>query len=176
MAKAGSKGFSLVHWGRFFMAFFALLIAAAHLSAVIPSASFPAPAHQQPNSTAAHQQPHTGPTQGFGFMLLGFWLDIEIVAYTLIAVVFLLGLRTWYVPATLFNAFNVCIYFLSGVMAIPGITSGAFGSHLAVFAQSLPTTILVVSWIAALVLSLAMLKYDPGSELDALLVTRRKTP
>jgi hypothetical protein len=164
----------VIHAARFLMAVLALLVAAAHLSYAIPSVS--------PQPSAATAPPHisAGPGStavthaGFslGFSALGLWLDIEIISYTIIAVVFLLGLRTWYLPAVLFNAFNVCLYFISGISAVPGITSAAFSGHLDVF-SGLAATVLVASWISALVLGLAMLKYDPGSELDGLLVTRR---
>jgi len=171
---------ALIHWGRFLMAIFALLIAATHLSYIIPSASALAsqPSHVQANQTTIQAGTGAVPKQmpggNLGFEMLGLWLDIEVIAYTLIAIVYLMGLRTWYVPATIFNAFNIGIYLLSGIIAIPGITSNAFGGHLALFTPSLTTTILIWSWIAAVIVSLLLLRYDEGSELDALLVTHRR--
>ena len=109
--------------------------------------------------------PTPRPQAALGFQALGLWLDIEIIAYVIIAVVYLLGLRSWYLPAVLFNAFNVVLYFLSGMIAIPGITSMAFGSRLGGFSHFV-TGILMVSWIAALVIGLLLMRYDPGSGID----------
>jgi hypothetical protein len=71
----------------------------------------------------------------------------------------------------LFNGFNIGLFFLSGVVAIPGITTMAYG-RLGVFSDLFSTMgILVISWIALLILQLVLLKYDPGTELDKMLVT-----
>ena len=101
-----------------------------------------------------------------GFQALGFWFDIETIAYTVIAVVFFLGIRRWYAAATLFNGFNVVLYFLSEYTAIPGITSVAFGSRLNALTSSLPNAVMIISWLALLVLSIIFLKYDKGSKLE----------
>ena len=146
---------------------FALLIAATHLSYIIPSSGSYVSAHA--SNTPAPQQtssPAPKPQALLGFQALGLWLDIEVIAYTIIAVIYLLGLRSWYLPAVIFNAFNVGIYFLSGVVAIPGITSMAFGSRLNGFSHSLVIGTMMITWIAALILGLLLLKYDPGSGID----------
>ena len=91
----------------------------------------------------------------------------------IIAIVFVLGLRTFYLASIAFNTFNLGIYLLSGVVAIPGITMSAFASHLQIISPSLSTTVLMLSWFAAMVLGLVLLKYDRGSEIDKLIVTER---
>jgi hypothetical protein len=157
----------LINLCRFLLVAFALLIAATHLSYIIPSGSAPsAPVHVS-NSIASAQtsNPSPRPQASLGFQALGLWLDIEIIAYVIIAIVYLLGLRSWYLPAVIFNAFNVVLYFRSGMVAIPGITSMAFGSRLGGFSHFV-TGILMVSWIAALVIGLLLLNYDPGSGID----------
>jgi hypothetical protein len=171
-SKPDGKKWTLSHWGRMLIAIFALLIAATHLASATPSGSFSAPSASRTtnsSSTATHTGYSAG--GGGGFSPLSLWIDIEVIAYTIIAVVFLLGIRTWYAPAVLFNAFNLGIYFLSGVVAIPGISAMAFGGRLAFLSGSpLSTTfILVFSWVAALIIGLLLLKYDKGSGLDALM-------
>ncbi len=151
----------LVHYGRFVIAIFAILIAAGHL----PYSSLPT------GGGAAHRPANSSSGQHYsaiplGFQALGFWFDIETIAYTVIAVVFLLGIRRWYAAATLFNGFNVVLYFLSGYTAIPGITSMAFGSRLNALTSSLPNAVMIISWLALLVLSIIFLKYDKGSKLE----------
>lgn len=157
-----------LHLGRAFVAIFALLIAASHL-AYNSSSGFSAPVHI--SNTSGTGYPSAAQMMSFNY--LSFWFDVEIIAYTLIAVVFLLGLRTWYPIAIAFNALNVILYFLSGVIAIPGLTNGAFGSHLNLSLALSVGNILAFAWILELILGLMLLKYDPGSELDRLLVTKR---
>ncbi len=161
---------NLLHWGRFLVAVFAILVAAAHLAFTIPlsAASFQAP-HTTNTTTTTHP-----PSGGFGsFNELGFWFDLEVIAYTIIAVIFLFGLRTWYWPAVGFNIFNLGIYFISGVVAIPGITSMASPGRFSLMAGLSSINIIIIGWVFVLILGLLLLKYDPGSELDKLLVTRK---
>jgi protein-S-isoprenylcysteine O-methyltransferase Ste14 len=111
------------------------------------------------NSTTTHTGPPSG---GFNsFNMLGFWFDVEVIAYTIMAVVFLLGLRTWYIPSILFNIFNMLLYF------------GLFPSHFNITLVLSTTNLIVLGWAGVLVIGLLLLKYDPGSELDRLLVTKR---
>ncbi|HUC39137.1 MAG TPA: hypothetical protein VL944_03340 [Candidatus Acidoferrum sp.] len=155
-----------LHWARFLAAIFAVLISATHLASAIPSGSFASgPSAAPANAVAVHRSP--------SFNFTGFWIEFEVIVYIVIAIVFLLGLRTWYVPAVAFNIFNIAVFFLSGAIAIPGITTMAFGSRFAVFSSFSVMSILVASWALLLIISLALLKFDPGSELDRLLVTRK---
>lgn len=158
--KAKKSNDLLIHIGRFLVAIFALLVAATHLGY---AGSIGGSSHGAPSGSGGIQ---------LGFAALGLWLGIETIAYTIIAIVYLLGLRTWYLPATLFNAFNIIIYFASGAIAIPGITTMPFGSRLAGLG-SLPILVLIVSWLASLIIGIVLLKSDPGSEIDSLLVTKR---
>lgn len=177
----GGNG-SALHWVRFIAAVLALLIAATHLNYVVPNFAQLQQVSHIPANQTAHQGNQTGyPYAGrtgsggpSGFADIGLWFDIEVIAYTIIAVVYLLGLRNWYVPAVLFNALNVFLYFGSGFFAIPGLTGMAFGNRFSAFAVgNLNMEIMMASWIALLILGIAMLRYDPGSELDRLLVTKR---
>lgn len=176
-SKKGRNGHNLLHWSRFLVAIFAILVAATHLASSSGSAPSGLPTSARASSTGTIQNAsartqntgaatRTGAPSGFQY--LGLWLDIEIIAYTVIAVVFLFGMRSWYVPAVLFNAFNVGIYFISGAVPIPGITGMAFGNRLGAFSHSFDTSLLIVSWLAVLILGLVLLKYDPGSALDRL--------
>jgi hypothetical protein len=176
-SKTTVLGMDMIHWARLVMAILVMLVAATHLSAIIPSnTGSPAPSPQTThtsNQITSNTFTNTARTSSsssglFGFAALSLWLDIEIIAYTIIAVVYLLGLRSWYVPSVLFNAFNVVLYFLSGIIAIPGISGMAFGGRLNGFPHSLSSAVLIISWVAALILGIALLKYDQGSELDKL--------
>ena len=51
--------------------------------------------------------------------------------YVLIAVVYLLGLRMWYLPAVGYSVLNLVMFFVSGFVAIPGISTAALTGHLA---------------------------------------------
>ena len=150
-----------MHWIRGLTAIFAILIAAVHLPYASLSNSFYS-SHASPgtNSTGAY---HPTPPQ-FGAQAMGLWFGIEVIAYTVIAIVYLLGIKRWYIAANAFNIFNITIYFLSGVIAIPGITSMPFSRSL--ITSSLSTNVLMISWIALLILGLLSLKYDNGSELE----------
>lgn len=161
------KNGKLIHWGRLLIAIFAILIAAAHLPSAGISSGGGAPSLHSTSSATSGSSTSAPRSQGLlGFQALGLWLDIEIIAYTVIAVVFLLGIRKWYGAAAVFNAFNVVLYFLSSYVAIPGITTAAFGSRFGAFGVSLDSTVLIISWFALLVLSMVFLKYDKGSELE----------
>lgn len=160
----------MLHWARFLMAVLLLIVAATHLSYIGAGGFGSAPPHVSNSSSSSTRSG----SFGGGLNELQLWFEIEVIAYTIMAVVYLLGLRTWYLPAVLFNAFNVALYFLSGIVPIPGITTMAFGSRLTAFSGPISATvILMICWVAALVLGLALLKYDPGSELDKLLVTKK---
>ena len=155
-----------LHIARAVIAIFALLVAAAHLAYTIPissSTGFSSPvthASNSINSTTTHTGPPPG---GFNsFNMLGFWFDVEVIAYTIMAVVFLLGLRTWYIPSQLFNIFNIALYF------------GLFPSHFNIMLVLSTTNLIVLGWLGVLFIGLLLLKYDPGSELDKLLVTGKK--
>jgi hypothetical protein len=178
----------ILHLGRALIAIFALIEAAGHLAYLIPStmpSSFPAHTGNTtpvtsnvitslPANQIASQSSSRVGLAGMAFSETQFWFAVEVIAYALIAVVFLMGLRTWYVIANLFNIFNIGIYILSGFFAIPGITSFAFGSRFHFFAGLSTINIIFFSWIAILILGLILLKYDPGSKLDELLVTRKE--
>ena len=160
----------MLHLGRALMAILALIIAAGHLSFTTPSgfASAPSPTHPYNSTHQAAQAPSP-----MAFSEITFWFGVEVIAYTLIAVVFLLGLRTWYPLSILFNIFNLGIFYVSRLVAIPGITSMAFGGHITAPIGLNTLNIIAVAWILALIVGLILYKYDPGSELDKLLVTRK---
>lgn len=91
-----------IHWVRFVLVLVALVDATAHISA--------SPA-KSPEVTL--------------------WLDGEVILYVLIAMVNLLGLRMWYLPALAYSALNLMLFVESGFVAIPGITTVALTGHLA---------------------------------------------
>lgn len=164
VSKKSKQNAKVLHSLRALVAILALLVAAAHLGYIGSPAPRTAP-------TSGNTLP-AAPSYS-GFNAIGFWFEVEVIAYTLIAMVYLLGLRSWYLPSVIFNAFNLCIFFISGLVAIPGITSMAFGGRFFVFSSFSSLAIIAFGWILVFILSLVLFKYDPGSELDKLLVTRR---
>ena len=130
----------VIHWVRFVLVLVALMDAAAHIFA-IPAKS--------PEVTL--------------------WLDGEVVLYVLIAIVYLLGLRMWYLPALLYTALNLVLFFVSGAVAIPGITTAALTGHLAFSHYFFGRGFSVATWVLLLVVGAVMLKADHGSKLNELL-------
>lgn len=130
-----------VQFLRLSLAFFALLDVAAHLFA-------------SPGGTP----------------IISYWLDVETASYSLISVIYLLGLRKFYVPVVLFTAYNLFLFFLSGVTALPfGINPKPLTGHLAVLHYSFGRGFSLLAWLYLLIVGLWMLKIDRGSKLNALL-------
>lgn len=123
------------------MAFFALLDVAAHIFA-------------SPGATP----------------IISYWLDIETASYSLIAVIYLLGLRQFYVPPILFTAYNMTMFFLTGFVALPfGINKAPLVGHIQILQYSFGRGFSLLAWLYLLLVGIWMLRGDPGSKLDALL-------
>lgn len=125
---------------RFTVMLFALIDAAAHLYA--SPASYP---------------------------LVTFWLEIEVASFIVIGIVFLLGLRIWYLPSVLFTVLNVVLYFVSGIVAIPPISPVALAGHVQFLDYSFGRAFSLIAWIYIIVVGLILFRYDSGSKLNALL-------
>jgi hypothetical protein len=97
------------------------------------------------------------------------WLDGEVVIYALIAMIYLLGLRMWYLPALAYSALNLVLFFVSGFVAIPGITTAALTGHLAFSHYYFGRGFSLGAWIVLLAIGAVMLKVDKGSKLNELL-------
>ncbi len=133
-----------LHLVRLSMVFFALLDVAAHLFA-------------SPGATS----------------LVSYWIDIETATYGLIAVIYLLGLRQFYGPPILFTAYNMVMFFVSGVTALPfGINKAPLAGHLAIAQYSFGRGFSLVAWLYLLVVGIWLWKGDPGSKLNDLLKER----
>jgi hypothetical protein len=126
---------------RLSMAFFALIDVAAHLYA-------------SPGSTP----------------IVSYWIDIETATYGLIAVVYLLGLRRYYLLPILFTAYNMSMYFLSGLIALPfGIAPKPLVGHVQFALYSFGRGMSLAGWIYLMVVGIILLRKDPGSKLNELL-------
>ncbi len=126
---------------RLSMVFFALIDVAAHLYA-------------SPGSTP----------------IVSYWIDVETATYGLIAVVYLLGLRRYYLLPILFTAYNMTMYFLSGLVALPfGIAPSPLVGHIQFGLYSFGRGMSLAGWIYLLVIGMVLLKKDPGSKLNQLL-------
>ena len=114
---------------------------------------------------AAHVYASPGATP-----IVSYWIDIETAAYSLIAVVYLLGLRRYYMPPVLFTAYNLIMYFVSGAVAFPfGINKAPLSGHLQFAQYSFGRGFSLISWLYLLVVGIILLKKDPGSPLNRLL-------
>ncbi|MDA8062471.1 MAG: hypothetical protein M0T80_08600 [Actinomycetota bacterium] len=129
-----------IHWVRFALVLVALVDAAAHIFA-------------SPGGTAE----------------VTLWLDGEVVLYVLIAMIYLLGLRMWYLPALAYSALNFVLFFVSGFVAIPGITTSALTGHLAFSQYHFGRGFSVGAWVFLLVVGAVMLRFDRGSRINELL-------
>jgi len=114
---------------------------------------------------AAHVYASPGATP-----IISYWIDIETATYSLIAVVYLLGLRRYYMPPVLFTAYNLIMYFVSGAVALPfGISKAPLSGHLQFAQYSFGRGFSLISWLYLLVVGIILLKKDPGSPLNRLL-------
>ena len=135
-----NKAYNKVHWLRFSLVFFALLNVASHL--------FASPG---PNSQVT------------------FWLETEVAFYLIIGVVYLLGLRMWYMPALLYSVLNIAIFFVSAFIILPGITTGLLAGHIEFAQYSYGRAISLIAWVYLIVFGALALKYDKGSEINTML-------
>ncbi len=102
--------------------------------------------------------------------IVSYWIDIETATYGLIAVIYLLGLRRYYVPPILFTAYNLIMYFVSGLVALPfGISKAPLAGHLQFAQYSFGRGFSLLPWLYLLIIGIVLLKKDPGSKLNQLL-------
>lgn len=137
---AAPVSIEVVKWLRFSMVIVALLDAAAHIFA-------------SPASTA----PQT------------FWLETEVAFYVLIAVIFLLGLRTWYVPTIAYSLINMVLFFVSAFVTIPLVTHAALVGHVQFGQFSFGRGFSLGGWVWLIVVGWLLTRVDRGSKLDELL-------
>ncbi|BFI73826.1 hypothetical protein YN1_8130 [Nanoarchaeota archaeon] len=133
--------YSLIKFLRFSLAFAALFEIAAHLYA-IPAAT--------PVATM--------------------YLDTEIALYTFVAIIYIFGLRMWYWPAWIYSIINIVLFFISGIIAIPGVTSQPLIGHLEFSQYSFGRAGSVICWIYLIIFGAIALKYDKGSKINELLM------
>ena len=134
------KNYDKIHFLRFFVAIFALFDAAAHMYAV-PGAS-------------------SGVT---------FYLDTETAIYIMVGVLFIMGLKSYYLIAWIYNVGNLFLYFLSGLIAIPGLYSTVLVGHIAFSQYSYGRALSLAGWLVILIFGFILMKYDKGSKLNELL-------
>lgn len=103
------------------------------------------------------------------YPLVTFWLEIEVSAFIVISIVFLLGLKIWYLPSVLFTVFNLVIYLISGVIPLPPISGAPLVGHVQFASYSFGRTFSLVAWIYIIIVGLILLKYDKGSKINDLL-------
>ncbi len=102
--------------------------------------------------------------------IVSYWIDIETATYGLIAVIYLLGLRRYYVPPIIFTAYNLIMYFLSGITALPfGINQTPLAGHLQFLQYSFGRGLSLAAWLYLLIVGIIILRVDRGSRLNELL-------
>lgn len=105
-----------------------------------------------------------------GTPIVSYWIDVETATYGLIAVVYLLGLRRYYLLPILFTAYNMIMYFASGIWSLPfGIDPKPLVGHIEFASYSFGRGMSMIGWIYLLVMGIILLKKDPGSKLNHLL-------
>lgn len=135
-----NKAYNKIHWLRFSLVFFALLNVASHLFA----------------SPGANSQ-------------VTFWLETEVAFYSIIGIVYLLGLRVWYMPALLYSILNITIFFISAFVILPGITTQVLVGHIQFAQYGYGRGISLIAWVYLIIFGALALKYDKGSEVNVLL-------
>ncbi|MHB1902294.1 MAG: hypothetical protein ACYCSO_09565 [Cuniculiplasma sp.] len=103
------------------------------------------------------------------YPLVTFWLELEVAAFIVIGIVFLLGLKIWYIPSILYTLFNLVIYFISGVIPIPPISPVALVGHVQFDQYSFGRLFSLVAWLYIIIVGFLLLSYDKGSKLNDLL-------
>ena len=135
-----NKAYNKIHWLRFSLVFFALLNVASHLFA----------------SPGADSQ-------------VTFWLETEVAFYSIIGIVYLLGLRVWYIPALLYSILNISIFFISAFVILPGITTQLLIGHIQFAQYGYGRGISLIAWLYLIIFGALALKYDKGSDVNVLL-------
>ena len=135
-----NKAYNKIHWLRFSLVFFALLNVASHLFA----------------SPGANSQ-------------VTFWLETEVAFYSIIGIVYLLGLRVWYIPALLYSILNISIFFISAFVILPGITTQLLIGHIQFAQYGYGRGISLIAWLYLIIFGALALKYDKGSDVNVLL-------
>jgi hypothetical protein len=138
--EAAYKPYGWIKWIRFTLVVFALLNVAAHL--------FASPGATKP---------------------ITFWLEIEVAVYLMVGVIYLLGLRFWYGPAVLFSVFNLFVYMLSGLVAIPLLSAHPLTGHVEFLKYSFGRGFSLLSWLYLIIVGAWMMARDRGSKVNELL-------
>lgn len=133
-------GYTPIKIIRFTIMAFAILDAAAHLYA--SPASYP---------------------------LVTLWLEIEVSAFIVISIVFLLGLKIWYIPSIIFTLFNLVVFLLSGIIPLPPISGTPLVGHVQFASYSFGRAFSLIAWLYIIIVGFIMLKYDKGSKINDLL-------
>ena len=98
-----------------------------------------------------------------------FWLEIEVAAFIIIGIVFLLGLKMWYLPSILFTIFNLLVYLISGVVAIAPLNPTVLSGHVDFLNYSFGRAFSLATWIFIIIVGTLLIDYDKGSALNTLL-------
>ncbi|MDE1856271.1 MAG: hypothetical protein KGH49_03495 [Candidatus Micrarchaeota archaeon] len=130
---------SKVAFLRFSLAIFAILNAAAHL--------YPSPS---------------------GSMAGQFYFNLEVILYSVIALMFVLGLKRWYAIATVYSVLNIALFIIAGTVTLPGITGSALTSNLDFMHYDISRLFSVVSYIYLIFAGLVLIKLDKGSKIERL--------
>ncbi|MCL4381117.1 MAG: hypothetical protein M1331_02905 [Candidatus Marsarchaeota archaeon] len=99
---------------------------------------------------------------------VAFWLLFETSAYITIAIVYLLGLKSWYLFATLFSIFNISIFVISSFVIIPFISPQLTG-NLSFSSYNYGQAFALFGWIYIISVGFFAYKIDRGSKLDKIL-------
>ncbi|HVC58365.1 MAG TPA: hypothetical protein VND15_02720 [Candidatus Acidoferrales bacterium] len=103
-----------------------------------------------------------------GSALGQYWFNVEVIVYAVLAVTFMLGLKRWYILAVAFSAFNLALFLLAGVIAIPGVTTAPLAANLNFSGYDISRLASVATYIYIILAGLVLMLYDKGSKLEKL--------
>lgn len=93
---------------------------------------------------------------------LNLWYGLIAAGYVIVAIVYLLGLRMWYAPSTLFliisALINLALNFSGGPLGLGPAATLAFAVVVGIF------------WLYLVIAGLFMLRYDKGSKINEMLL------
>lgn len=100
------------------------------------------------------------------------WLEIEVVVYIVISIIYLLGLKMWYIFAILFSCLNIILFFTSAIIPIPFISNGVLTGNLAFSQYTFGQAFALSGWIYLIIMTILLNKIDRGSRLNELLLSQ----
>ncbi len=114
--------------------------------------------------SAAHL--YAGPS---AFPLVSLWIEVEVAAFIVIGIVFLLGLRIWYLPSIVFTVFNLLVYLASGLFSLGPLNPTPLAGHVDFMNYGFGRAFSMGTWIFIILVGTLLIFIDRGSSLNSML-------